>query len=87
VTTSTPETARARPRPFALYRNLKTVQELAAEGPFTEGQWYALSSRPERDPEMAACIVRFNGRRLYVDTDRLDQVLEARRVVSQDAAR
>lgn len=63
-----------------LYRNLKTVREVAEEGPFTADQWWSIASRPERDPELAACIIRFSKRRVYIDVARLDQVLESRRL-------
>ena len=53
-------------------RNLKTVPEFAAGGPFSEGQirWFIFNA-PSNGLSAADAVVRV-GRRVYVDTDKFD---------------
>jgi hypothetical protein len=73
------------PQRLAFYRSLKTPLMLEEEtgGVFTRGQWYTLNHRPERDPELASCIVRISAHRLLIDEDRLNEILESRRVTPE----
>lgn len=57
-------------------RTLKTVMQLAAEGPFSSDQirWYVFHSK---DNGLESSIVRV-GRRVYIDTDGFDMWLQSK---------
>ena len=58
-------------------RNLKTIPEKAAQGPFTEGQlrWFVFQAATN-GLAAADAVVRV-GRRVYLDDDRFDDWIDA----------
>ena len=69
-----------------MHRNLQTVPNFAAGGPFTEGQvrWYVFQSE-SNGLAAAGAIVRV-GRRVYIDVDKCEAWIDRQNQPAQAAA-
>ena len=69
-----------------MQRNLKTVPNFAADGPFTEGQirWFIFNAQ-SNGLAAAAAVVRV-GRRVYLDVDKFETWIDRQNPPAHAAA-